>query len=159
MSTTLNPAVSTTRACWASESDSSPIRCSLGSWAGGAWSARSVPSFVYNTVDHPIFPNTGKRYTPSIDFAGLGGNTNYVNPRVEGICISSTSAADVFWFPRPGGIRRKFVNDVALPIFERLFLGGEYSIRGFDLRSVGPRDPSPGLCSAATRACCLTRSI
>jgi outer membrane protein assembly factor BamA len=32
-----------------------------------------------------------------------------------------------------------------LPIFEKLFLGGEYSIRGFDIRSVGPRDPATGL--------------
>ena len=32
-----------------------------------------------------------------------------------------------------------------LPIFEKLFLGGEYSIRGFDIRSVGPRDPVTGL--------------
>jgi outer membrane protein insertion porin family len=32
-----------------------------------------------------------------------------------------------------------------LPIFERLFLGGEYSIRGFDIRSVGPRDPQTQL--------------
>jgi len=27
-----------------------------------------------------------------------------------------------------------------LPIFEKLYLGGEYSIRGFDIRTVGPRD-------------------
>ena len=32
-----------------------------------------------------------------------------------------------------------------LPIFERLFLGGEYSIRGFDIRSIGPRDPVTGV--------------
>jgi len=32
-----------------------------------------------------------------------------------------------------------------LPIFEKLFLGGEYSIRGFDIRSIGPRDPATGL--------------
>ena len=31
-----------------------------------------------------------------------------------------------------------------LPIFEKLFLGGEYSIRGFDIRSVGPRDLASG---------------
>ena len=28
------------------------------------------PSFVYNTVDHPIFPTTGTRYTLSMDFGG-----------------------------------------------------------------------------------------
>ena len=32
-----------------------------------------------------------------------------------------------------------------LPIFETLFLGGEYSVRGFDIRSIGPRDLRTGL--------------
>ena len=32
-----------------------------------------------------------------------------------------------------------------LPIFEKLFLGGEYSIRGFDIRTIGPQDPTTGL--------------
>ena len=32
-----------------------------------------------------------------------------------------------------------------LPIFEKLFLGGEYSVRGFDIRSIGPSDPNTGL--------------
>jgi outer membrane protein insertion porin family len=32
-----------------------------------------------------------------------------------------------------------------LPIFERLFLGGEYSVRGFDTRTIGPQDPLTGL--------------
>ena len=32
-----------------------------------------------------------------------------------------------------------------LPIFEKLFLGGEYSVRGFDLRTIGPPDPTTGL--------------
>jgi outer membrane protein insertion porin family len=34
--------------------------------------------------------------------------------------------------PQPG--------ESTLPIFERLFLGGEYSVRGYDIRSIGPRD-------------------
>ncbi len=29
-----------------------------------------------------------------------------------------------------------------LPITETLFQGGEYSIRGYDIRSIGPRDPN-----------------
>ena len=32
-----------------------------------------------------------------------------------------------------------------LPIFQKLFLGGEYSVRGFDIRSIGPQDPVTGL--------------
>jgi outer membrane protein assembly factor BamA len=32
-----------------------------------------------------------------------------------------------------------------LPIFEKLFLGGEYSVRGYDLRTIGPSDLNTGL--------------
>ena len=44
-----------------------------------------MPSYVYNTVDQPIFPTSGKRFTASIDLAGLGGNTNFYKPMVEGV--------------------------------------------------------------------------
>jgi len=35
---------------------------------------------------------------------------------------------------------RPYGSTIALPIYERLFLGGEYSIRGYDIRTIGPRD-------------------
>ena len=47
--------------------------------------SKVVPSYVYNTVDQPIFPTNGKRFTTSIDLAGLGGNTNFYKPMVEGV--------------------------------------------------------------------------
>ncbi len=34
-----------------------------------------------------------------------------------------------------------YAGTIQLPIFEKLFLGGEYSVRGFDIRSIGPTDP------------------
>src|SRR5690606_15658117 len=33
-----------------------------------------TPSWVLNTIDNPIFPNSGNRYSPSLDIAGIGGN-------------------------------------------------------------------------------------
>jgi outer membrane protein insertion porin family len=113
---------------------------------GGARSiSKIVPSVVYNTVDSPIFPNTGKRYSASIDLAGFGGNTSFIKPRLEGVWYfqhtrrTSVGMRSAFEYVRPAG------DSLALPIFERLFLGGEYSIRGFDIRSVGPTDPESGL--------------
>ena len=38
-----------------------------------------------------------------------------------------------------------FTGSRDLPIFEKLFLGGEYSVRGFDIRTIGPQDPVTGL--------------
>jgi outer membrane protein insertion porin family len=102
------------------------------------------PSYVYNTVDHPIFPNTGSRYTVSVDLAGLGGNTKFVNPRVEAIRYFQHTRRTSFGIRAQAEYIRSFGDTLSLPIFEKLFLGGEYSIRGFDLRTVGPRDPFSG---------------
>jgi outer membrane protein insertion porin family len=103
------------------------------------------PSFVYNTVDSPIFPSSGTRYTLSMDVAGLGGNTNFVNPRAEAIWYIPMNRRTSFGFRVQGEYIAQYGSTIELPIFERLFLGGEYSIRGFDIRSVGPRDPATGL--------------
>jgi outer membrane protein insertion porin family len=100
------------------------------------------PSFVHNTIDNPIFPNSGKRFTFGMDYAGVGGNVNFIKPRAE----------VVFWKPFGASRRttlgmraayeyiRPYGSTVQLPIYERLFLGGEYSVRGYDIRSIGPRD-------------------
>jgi len=107
--------------------------------------SKITPSIVHNTVDNPIFPTSGRRFTASMELAGLGGNTNFYKPSVEGV---------YFWKQNPRmslGMRgqmeyiHQFTGSVPLPIFEKLFLGGEYSVRGFDIRSIGPSDPFTGL--------------
>ncbi len=40
---------------------------------------------------------------------------------------------------------RPYGDTKQLPIFEKLFMGGEYSIRGYDIRSIGPRDINSGV--------------
>jgi len=104
-----------------------------------------TPSFVFNTVDNPIFPNTGRRLSLSTDFAGLGGNTNFIKPRAEAVGFFRHTARTSFGFRGQVEYIRPYASTQFLPIFERLFLGGEYSIRGFDIRSVGPRDPVTNL--------------
>jgi outer membrane protein insertion porin family len=99
------------------------------------------PSFVYNTVDQPIFPSSGTRYTAAFDFAGIGGSTNFINPRVEGIWYIPLNRRTSLGFRAAAEYITPFGSTTELPIFEKLYLGGEYSIRGFDIRTVGPRDP------------------
>jgi outer membrane protein insertion porin family len=103
------------------------------------------PSYVYNTVDNPIFPTSGRRFTLSSDFAGLGGNTNFVNPRAESIWYFAQSKRTSIGFRVAGEYIRPYGRTTALPIFQKIFLGGEYSIRGFDIRSVSPRDTTSGV--------------
>jgi outer membrane protein insertion porin family len=107
--------------------------------------SKVVPSLIHNTVDNPITPTTGKRFTLSFDMAGLGGNTNFYKPVVESVVYwKQNSRLSLGWRAQYEYIHT-FSGSKELPIFEKLFLGGEYSIRGFDIRTVGPQDPNTGL--------------
>lgn len=102
--------------------------------------SKAGPSYVYNTVDNPVFPTTGKRLTLGLDVAGLGGDTKFISTNTEGVWYlketgrMSLGMRAAFQYIRPYGDTKE------LPIFEKLVLGGEYSVRGYDLRSIGPRD-------------------
>jgi outer membrane protein insertion porin family len=107
--------------------------------------SKVVPSLVHNTVDNPITPTTGRRYTLAIDLAGLGGNTNFYKPTAEGVWYLRQNSRMSLGFRGQFEYIHSFHGTNELPIFEKLFLGGEYSVRGFDLRTIGPRDPQTGL--------------
>ena len=57
---------------------------------------------------------------------------------------SSTRAARRSASARSSNTRSRSAAPSALPFFERLVLGGEYSVRGYDVRSIGPYDPDVG---------------
>ena len=107
--------------------------------------SKITPSFVHNTVDNPIFPNSGQRLTGSIDFAGIGGNTNFIKPRFEYAQFKPLNRRMSIGFRSQVEYIRPYASTTYLPITETLYLGGEYTIRGFDIRSIGPRDPETGL--------------
>ena len=100
------------------------------------------PSYVFNTIDNPIFPANGKRLTLASDFGGLGGNTSYWKPTIEGIWYHPHTSRSSFG----GRVQFQYIapykGTTQLPVFERLFLGGEYSVRGYDIRSIGPTVPN-----------------
>ena len=100
------------------------------------------PSYVFNTIDNPIFPANGKRATLAIDIGGLGGNTSYLKPTLEGIWYHPHTSRSSFG----GRVQFQYIEPYRgttnLPVFERLFLGGEYSVRGYDIRSIGPTVPN-----------------
>ena len=103
------------------------------------------PSIIYNTVNEPIFPSSGTKYTAALDIAGLGGDTSFLRGRLEGTWYFHATTRTSFGFRVQSEYVRPYGDTTTLPIFEKLVLGGEYSLRGFDLRSVGTRDPRSGL--------------
>jgi len=100
------------------------------------------PSYVFNTIDNPIFPTNGKRVTLATDIGGLGGNTSYWKPTLEGIWYHPHTSRSSFGGRVQFQYIAPYLGTTQLPVFERLFLGGEYSVRGYDIRSIGPTVPN-----------------
>ena len=110
---------------------------------GGARTISKVtPTFIQNTVDHPIFPTTGKRYTFGVELAGAGGDTTFYKPSAEGVWYLRHARRMTMGFRVRGEYLTPFgaTDGNSLPLFEKLTMGGDFSLRGFDIRSVGPQD-------------------
>ena len=125
--------------------------------SGNFRESKISPTLVHNTVDHPIFPSRGKKATASFDIAGgaLGGNVHYLKPTLElvrhmrvigntslGLRVMGSYLHGYAGTPPPEGQEIDIFNveQTGVPYYNRFFLGGEYQIRGYYIRSVGPRN-------------------
>ncbi|MBV9949196.1 MAG: outer membrane protein assembly factor BamA, partial [Myxococcales bacterium] len=107
------------------------------------------PSLTYDTRDNRLFPTSGIYLQASTELAtsAFGSEFNYLRHRFTGR----------FYYPLGGnngtpgsGFVLKLNTEFGLitspdqqgvPIFQRYFLGGILDVRGFYLRSIGPRLP------------------
>jgi outer membrane protein insertion porin family len=107
----------------------------------GIRTSHLVPSYSYNTVNHPITPTAGRSLFISADFAGsvLGGNVNTISPAVDAKYFKAAPwhKSHILAFHFMGsmvtGYGGKFV-----PPFSRRFMGGEQDIRGFEIWGITP---------------------
>jgi len=96
------------------------------------------PTLTYNTVNNPINPTSGKSLFYSFKFEGLGGNVKATTNVVEAKYFHPINRKrNVLAFHFVGAFATGYGGRV-VPPFERLFLGGEQDLRGFDIRTVTP---------------------
>lgn len=112
---------------------------------GNTSTSSIVLALVRDSRDSAIFPTKGSDNSISTEYAGgfLGG-TNYFTKYVG----NTTWYFPLFWdtvFMSRGRIGYAHGNQGReLPLFERFFLGGINTIRGFEAYSIGPKDPDTG---------------
>ncbi len=109
--------------------------------AGNYITSSIIPTIYRSTIDSPLTPSRGTLYLASCKFSGgiLGGEIDLVKPRFEFTRYQPLWSNHVFGFhveyqyvkPRSGS---------DLPFWERFYLGGERSIRGYEIYSIGPRN-------------------
>jgi len=108
-------------------------------------SPRSVSKVTFtmwrDTRNDLIFTTRGSRISLTTAFAGVGGDTEYV--KMEGrsaFFIPTFEFGDqvISILGRFGSLWE--YSDQPVPFFDRFYLGGPNSLRGFDYRDVGPID-------------------
>lgn len=114
--------------------------------------SRISPSIVKNTVDQPIFPTTGHRLSAQLDIAGLGGNTSFLKPVLEGVLYLKHTNRTSLGMRAQVQYIMPYRGTTQLPVFEKLWLGGEYSVRGFDIRTIGPKFPDSPLVEGGNKS-------
>ena len=113
-------------------------------------------SLAYDNLNNRQRPSAGQRFVISQDFAGVGGDVNYVRTRLD---------ADKYWALFGSGfvLNASFEGGYIFPfngdsirLTDRFYLG-QPRMRGFDIRGVGPRivrrfgtrDPATGVFTPA----------
>ena len=70
----------------------------------------------------------------------LGGTTSYIRPEAEAILYFPHTRRTALGVRLNAGLLRPYGGTRELPYYLRYVMGGEYQIRGVELRSVGPLD-------------------
>jgi outer membrane protein insertion porin family len=114
-------------------------------WQGGYKVSSITPVLYRSTINSPLTPTRGSLYMISSKFAGgfLGGQLNFIKPRFEWTFYHPLVMNHVIGFH----IEYQFIKvygDSNIPVWEKFFLGGERSIRGYEIYSIRGDDNTGG---------------
>jgi outer membrane protein insertion porin family len=98
-------------------------------------------TYTYNTTNNRLDPSSGTDLSATWEFAGVGGTEKFSKYVLDSRHFWPWKWGTVFSAHGQLGYVHALNGDVEdVPIDERFFLGGIYSLRGFESREVGPRD-------------------
>jgi outer membrane protein insertion porin family len=110
----------------------------------GIISSSASFSYIYNTINNPQRPRTGKEFSAVLQIAGLGGNVRYFFPAIAykrfipvKYFLPASDGHNVLGIRSELKYIQGFGGDVAPPN-NRFYAGGEGDLRGFDVRSTTP---------------------
>jgi len=98
---------------------------------------------TYDSRDNVFDTHKGDLMTGSIEFAGgpLGGDKDYFKFFGRASRYFPMTKRSVLEARGRVGLADTYGNTDKIPIYERFFAGGAYSIRGYRERKIGPNDP------------------
>ena len=125
---------------------------SIKNEAGKSLTSAVTPGITYDSRDHFFAPTEGTKSAFALKMAGLGGDTRFIKTDISGrwhYPLLKDPKWGGNWVLALGGqfgyglgLAQRNSGENDLPLFERYFLGGINSVRGFAERSLGTRAPS-----------------
>ena len=119
---------------------------------GTSLTSSVTPGFTYDSRDHFFNPTEGTKSALSVKFAGLGGDNRFIKSDVSArwhyALLKDPNWGGAYVLALGGslgyglGLAERDSGQKDLPLFERYFLGGMNSVRGFAERTIGPREQS-----------------
>lgn len=116
---------------------------------GTSLTSSLTPNLSYDSRDHFFNPTEGTKSSLAVKFAGLGGDTRFIksdlSARWHYPLLKDPNWGGAYVLALGGslgygvGLAARANGEKELPLFERYFLGGINSVRGFSDRSLGPR--------------------
>jgi outer membrane protein insertion porin family len=103
-------------------------------------------SLLRDTRNSLMFTRSGNRTSLSSELAGIGGDVNYLKLEARTAQFIPTFDAYDQTLSIIGriGTASPYGNSDDVPFYDRFYLGGPDSLRGFEHRDVGPRDSDDG---------------
>jgi outer membrane protein insertion porin family len=94
---------------------------------------------VHDTLDNPMYPLKGWMNVASVEFAGtiFGGDNDFIKVRLDTGYYQPLFWGTTLHARARLGLGYGLYGD-QLPVFERFFVGGISTVRGYDVRSLGP---------------------
>jgi outer membrane protein insertion porin family len=103
----------------------------------GIITSKIFPNYSFNTLDSGISPHRGHQMTLGAEFAGIGGTVKSIRPIIQYKRFLPVQKRASLAYNVQASYISGFGGLVAPP-FQRFYMGGEYDIRGFDIRSISP---------------------
>ena len=111
----------------------------------GAFSTSSLtPSLVRSSLDNVFDPTTGSRQSLSAEIAGgmFGADRDFVKYILDSRWYHPLFEKLIFSLHFRGGLVEEYDDSETVPIYERFFIGGSNTVRGYQERDIGPKDAS-----------------
>ena len=118
----------------------------IQAYRGKHWASTVSMGISRDTTNRATFPTEGTRVSLNMQYGGpwTGSDDSFFKPILEAGFYYGLNDTNILHVRGRVGAVYKADDDKTIPVFERFWIGGIRSIRGYSYDDISPRDPRTG---------------